>query len=285
MAEWRLNPEVGFPGSVGEVKTKRPRLEFVLFPLFVVGGSCCVAATTDSTFTERTVTVDGRPYAYRVFVPRQWTPDRAWPVILFLHGAGERGGDNVAHTRVGLPRILRRRPQFQAVVVMPQCPRSTWWGDPTVEKRVFAALEDAISVYRGDPRRIYLTGLSLGGYGTWAFGYKYPERFAALVPVCGGVQARSRIPPPPWHPAARPTGDIYALTAQRIGTTPVWAFHGEDDGTIPVTESRRLVEALRSAGGTVRYTEYDDVGHNSWDRAYSEPELWTWLLSQKRPGQ
>ncbi len=265
------------------MKKTRMRLDLVFFPLLFLGGTSCSRAATDAPFQQRTIAVDGDSYSYQVFVPAGWTADRRWPVVLFLHGAGERGTDGVAHTRVGLPPTLLDQPDFGAVVVMPQCPRGSWWGDPAIEKRVLAALDDAISAYRGDTQRLYLTGLSLGGYGTWAFGYKYPGRFAALVPVCGGVRRRSRMPPPAWHPSAQDDQDIYALTARGIGSTPVWAFHGEADGTIPVTESRQLVEALRKAGGNVRYTEYPGVGHNSWDRAYSEPGLWNWVFQQHLP--
>ncbi len=263
---------------------RRRGLDIVFFPILLVAGAACAAPPSREVFQDRTVSLgDGTDFTYQVFLPAGWTSDRAWPVILFLHGAGERGSDGVAHTRVGLPPRLLNQPEFGAVVVFPQCPRGTWWGAPAVEARVFAVLEDALSHFHGDRRRIYLTGLSLGGYGTWAFGFKYPGKFAALVPVCGGVSSRARIPPPHWHPAAQAAEDIFALTARGIGRTPVWAFHGEVDPVIPVSESRRLVEALRSAGGDVRFTEYPGVGHDSWDAAYSESELWEWLFQQKLP--
>lgn len=255
----------------------------IVFLLAVAAsGAACRAAP--SGFQTRTTALPDRiSYSYQVHIPRDWSPDRTWPVILFLHGAGERGSDGTAHTKVGLPRFLDGDPEWPAVVVMPQCPHGSWWGDPDVERRVFAALEDAVAAFNGDRKRIYLTGLSLGGYGTWAFGYKYKGKFAALVPVCGGVAARSRIPPPVWHPAADPNGDIYKKTAVGIGSTPVWAFHGSADSIIPVSESRKLTSALKKAGGNVRYTEYPGVGHNSWGRAYSEPGLVDWLFRQSLP--
>ncbi len=259
------------------MQRKRRLLDTVFFPVLIAGAAACAVSAPAAGFRDREIRVQGEPFTYQVFLPASWTAEKSWPIVMFLHGAGERGTDGVAHTRVGLPRLLRRWPDFEAVVVMPQCPRGTWWGQAEVEERVYAALEDALQTYRGDPERVYLTGLSLGGYGTWAFGFKYPGKFAALVPVCGGVAARSRIPPPPWHPAAL-DGDAYAATARAIGKTPVWAFHGEADRVIPVSESRRLVEALRALGGDVRYTEYEGVGHNSWDQAYAEPELWEWLF-------
>lgn len=243
--------------------------------------SCSMAA--DTGFVSRSVEFEGQTYLYQVFVPLDWTADKKWPVILFLHGAGERGSDGSAQTTVGLPALVRsRKANFPAIVVMPQCHWGTWWGDPQMEAQTFAALDESMREFNGDPQRVYLTGLSLGGYGTWAFGYKYPGRFAALVPVCGGVRTHRRVQPPEWHPAYDPSVDPYAKTAQGIGKTPVWAFHGALDATVPVSESQKLVQALKEAGGNVRYTEYPGVGHNSWDRAYSEKDLIPWLLSQRR---
>ncbi len=238
------------------------------------------SAAAETGFLARTVDVNGNSYRYQVFIPAQWTPDEKWPVIFFLHGGGERGDDGVRQLDKGLPEILREKPDFPAVVVMPQCQRRTWWGDPAMEAQAFATLEATIEEFNGDRSRLYLTGLSLGGYGTWAFGYKYPKKFAALVPVCGGVTSRRRFPVPDWHPAERAPADPYAETARGIGNVPVWAFHGDQDRRVPVEESRKLTEALERAGGNVRYTEYPGVPHNSWDRAYAEDELIPWLLSQ-----
>lgn len=253
--------------------------------LTVLTLSFLVAASTargETGFLERAVEVDGVTYAYQVFVPEQWSPDENWPVIFFLHGAGERGADGHAQTTEGLPAVLREQPDFPAVVVMPQCRRRMWWGDPAMEAQAFAALEASMKEFEGDPDRVYLTGLSMGGYGTWAFGYKYPDKFAALVPVCGGVTTVRAFPAPPWHPASKAPEEPYAEAAKGIGRTPVWAFHGSRDRRVPVDESRRLTEALKAAGGNVRYTEYPGVPHNSWDKAYSEKELIPWMLSQRR---
>ena len=250
----------------------------LILPLLLLAISA--VATAETGFLARTVDVDAVSYRYQVFVPSQWTSDEEWPVIFFLHGAGERGDDGLRQMEEGLPEILRDRPNFPAVVVMPQCRRQTWWGDPAMEAQAFAALEASMKEFRGDPKKLYLTGLSLGGYGTWAFGYKYPKKFAALVPVCGGVRSRRRFPVPDWHPSSRAPEDPYAETARGIGSVPVWAFHGDQDRSVPVTESRKLTEALETAGGNVRYTEYPGVAHNSWDRAYAEDELIPWLLSQ-----
>lgn len=242
--------------------------------------SCLLAQETG--FLHRTVEVDSVTYPYQVYVPSDWTPEKSWPVVLFLHGAGERGSDGDKQTTLGLPARIRQMADFPAVVVMPQCERGTWWGDPAMEAQAFRALEGAMKEFHGDPERLYLTGLSMGGYATWAFGYKYPDKFAALVPVCGGVIANRRfITPPPWHPLSKAPGDPYGETARNVKNIPVWAFHGEDDPVVPVTESRKLTDALKAAGGRVRYTEYPGVRHNSWDRAYWEEELLPWMLAQR----
>lgn len=232
-------------------------------------------------FLHRTVAVDGVAYKYQVFVPGHWTPDEKWPVILFLHGAGKRGADGARQTEEGLPEVLRQAPDFPAVVVMPQCRKRTWWGEPAMEVQTFKALEQSMKELNGDPERVYLTGLSMGGFGTWAFGYKYPKTFAALVPICGGVQDR-RFPAPEWHPLSRAPEDPYRETAIKIAHIPVWTFHGDADRSVPVRESRELHEALLAVGGNVRYTEYAGVGHHSWNRAYNEKELIPWLLSQRK---
>jgi predicted peptidase len=251
-------------------------LKYLIVLLFALAAAPLFAETG---LVARSVEVDGTTYGYQVFVPSQWTSDETWPVILFLHGAGERGDDGLRQLDEGLPEILRDRPDFPAVVVMPQCHRGMWWGDPAMEAQTFEALDASMSEFNGDPARVYLTGLSLGGYGTWAFGYKYPNKFAALAPVCGGVTPSRAFVIPEWHPAARSPADPFTETARGLGDVPVWAFHGDSDRRVPVEESRNLTNALEKAGGNVRYTEYAGVGHNSWDRAYAEADLIAWLLS------
>ncbi|HXV59603.1 MAG TPA: prolyl oligopeptidase family serine peptidase [Vicinamibacteria bacterium] len=232
-------------------------------------------------FVDRAIEMDGESYSYTVFVPTEWTADKQWPVVLFLHGAGERGSDGTGQLKIGLPARIRELGDFPAVVVMPQCRDRMWWGDPAMEAQTFEALERSVKEFNGDPERVYLTGLSLGGYGVWAFGYKYPDRFAALAPVCGGVLPNRRIAPPDWHPASIAPDDPYTETARRV-SAPVWVFHGDADRRVPVNESRKLAAALEAAGKSVRYTEYAGVGHDSWDRAYWEEELVPWLLSHRR---
>jgi predicted peptidase len=248
--------------------------------------AAAVAATAQEPktgFLERTVRVADVSHAYKVYVPPGFDPRRSWPVILFLHGAGESGTDGVQQTEVGLGRVLRTDPErFPAVVVFPQAPRGqVWLGD--LARVATTALEQTIAEFHGDPDRIYLAGLSLGGYGAWVLAFENPERYAAIVSVAGGV-----VPPAGRHARLAqlsPTlsaEDPYAATAARVKGIPAWLFHGADDPTVPVTESRRIVAALKQAGASPRYSEYEGVPHNSWDRAFAEPDLPKWLLAQRR---
>lgn len=232
-------------------------------------------------FRMRTVTVDRIEYKYQVYLPPGWTQDKTWPVILFLHGAGERGSDGLRQTEAGLPRAIRNDPsRFPAVVVTPQCRERAWWPEPAMEKQAMAALDAAAGEFHGDAARTYLTGLSMGGYGTWSFATHHPDRFAALAVVCGGL----RVPPKlirELEISEQPELSAEDV-AKAIGKTPVWVFHGSEDERIPVGESRRIVAALQNAGGRVKYTEYPGVPHNSWDLAYGERDFTPWLFAAKR---
>jgi len=235
------------------------------------------AKKPETGFLDRSVTVQGTAYKFQVFVPEDWTAEKKWPVILFLHGAGERGDDGLVQTEVGLGSAVRQaRSRFPAIVVMPQCRKDGWWPVAPMDEVAMRALDQSQQEFHGDPQRVYLTGLSMGGYGTWHLAGKYPGRFAAIVPICGGI-----ILPHSGGAAATQGSKPYEDAAKKIGSgTPVWIFHGGDDDTVPVTESRRMAEAMKALGGEVHYTEYPGVGHDSWDKAYAEPELMTWMLSK-----
>jgi predicted peptidase len=240
------------------------------------------ARPRETGFLNRTVTVGAATYRYQVYVPTDWSKSKKWPVILFLHGAGERGEDGLIQTEVGLGTAVRRhKARFPCIVVFPQCRKNVWWTDPAMEAQALKALEQTLKEFNGDPERVYLTGISMGGYGTWSIGAKYPGKFAALAPVCGGIRRPAGVRTPSESPAEKAGGDPYAATAQKIGKTPVWVFHGEADPTVPVTESRKMVDALKAVGGNVKYSEYEGVKHNSWDKAYAEPEFLPWLLAQR----
>ena len=251
----------------------------VLLAVVVALGSSVRAHAQATGFLDRQVTVEATAYRYQVFVLVAYTADRRWPVILFLHGAGERGSDGILQTEVGIGTALRREPgRFPAIVVLPQAPADTRWtgvpGDVAM-----AALDATLAEFSTDPDRVYLTGLSLGGQGTFYLAYAHPERFAAIVPICGFVAGNSRMPS--FVPAS--DGSPYAALAERIHRLPIWIFHGEVDPVVPVTESRRVAEAMQAAGAAVTYTEIPGTGHNAWDPAYGSPALTDWLFRQHRP--
>jgi predicted peptidase len=227
------------------------------------------AAQTATGFLYKTLTLDNQTYAYCVYVPPDYTPDRAWPVILFLHGSGERGDDGLLQTDVGLGHALRKNwRQIPAIVVMPQCPaRQTWVGP--MSRMALWCLEETSHEYHLDPQRVYLTGMSLGGQGAWYIAASLPDRFAAVLVVCGFVEL------------GQSTGEAAKL-AQRLTDVPIWVFHGEQDTSVPVEQARIMVEAIRKAGGHVEFTTYKDGTHFIWDRVYENRETWRWLFEQKR---
>ncbi len=216
---------------------------------------------------------------YRVYRPKAWTPEKRWPVIIYLHGGGERGADGILPTQVGLgPMVWKSNGEFPFVVAFPQADRP--WAMPGMEQRVLTMIDEVVRDHGGDPDRVYLTGNSMGGFGTWIIGARHPDRFAALVPICGGVRPPRSVPVPPESFARQP--DPEGAVARKLGSMPVWAFQGAKDWVLSPDNTRRLVAALRATGGDVRYTEYPDLGHNAWDRAYADPALYTWMLSQAR---
>jgi predicted peptidase len=242
----------------------------------------CATAPPDTGFLHRSVTVGSTAYPYMVYVPRDWTPSKRWPVILFLHGSGERGSGGLLPTQVGVGTTLRTTPgRVPAIVVFPQAlPDERWIGAPA--EAAMRALDRSIAEFSGDGQRVYATGLSLGGYGVWHLALAYPDRFAALVPVCGGIVPAGSATSVRQSPLTASASDPYAFVAQRLRDVPVWIFHGAEDTAVLPSESRKMAAALRDAQGSVRYTEYEGVGHNSWDRAYTGEELWAWLFEQKR---
>jgi predicted peptidase len=205
---------------------------------------------------------DGTESPYVVFVPEKYDATKAYPVILFLHGAGETKGGTKQPVEVGIGTAIKTREKtFPFITVIPQSEKRTWKADSDDGKRAMAILDAVMKDYKIDPERQYLTGLSMGGYGTWSHAVAYPDRWAAIVPVCGGGDPKS---------------------AEKIKHIPCWCFHGDEDGAVPVQRSREMIEALKGAGGDPRYTEYKWVGHDSWDPAYATNELYVWLLKQSK---
>jgi predicted peptidase len=231
-------------------------------------------------FLDRAVSVSGIDYRYQVFVPADFNKKKSWPVVLFLHGSGERGEDGLIQTDVGIAHAIRlKNSRFPFIVVMPQCRENKIWGNPDMQTQALAALDASIKEFHGDRNRVYLTGLSMGGYGTWEIAAGHPGRFAALIPICSGVRPLKDMPELFVGVDPRAT-DPYAEIARRVAGTPIWMFHGDADQSVPVTEARQMAEALTAANAKFKYTEYPGVGHNSWDNAYAEPELFPWMLAQ-----
>ena len=254
----------------------------LLAVLSLIATGCASSTMTETGFLNRQITVAGKSWRYVVYVPREFRPDRQWPVLLFLHGAGERGDDGLHQTQVGLGPAIRWNPdRFPMIVVMPQVPAEQRWLDEPADVAM-AALDQSIVEFNGDRKRTYLTGISMGGYGVWHLALAHPDRFAAIVPVCGGILPQKTTTSVRQSPLNLAAADPYAFTAEKLRAIPVWIFHGADDATVPVTESRRMLEALRAIHADVRYTEYPGVGHGSWEKAYGEEELWSWLLKQKK---
>ena len=238
----------------------------------------------ETGFLIRTVIVRGNSYPYSVYVPRGFDRSKRWPVILFLHGSGERGTDGLRSTQIGAGAAIRANPdRVPAIVVFPQAPPdSRWLGDPA--DAAMAALEKSIAEFHGDRNRLYLTGLSMGGYGTWHLALAHPNTFAALIVVCGGLLPHTTTTAVQQSPLTMAASDPYAFTAHALRELPIRMFHGDADPVIPVGESRRMAENLTREAADVRYVEYPGVGHNAWDRAYGDAEIWEWLFKKRKPG-
>jgi predicted peptidase len=232
-------------------------------------------------FLDRTITVAGRAYRYQVYVPADYATKSNWPAILFLHGAGERGDDGLLPTQVGLgPAIRRNASRYPAIAIFPQVPHDSQWVGAPGDMAV-AALQQTMREFRVDPARVYLTGLSMGGHGTWYVAYRHPELFAAVVPICGWVREfarfRGSVPVVPGDSAA-----VMPRLVQRLARVPIWIFHGEIDPVVDVNGSREPAAALKAASADVRYSELLGVDHNSWDAAFASDEFARWLFAQRR---
>lgn len=245
-------------------------VRFILFGLLgsLLGALTASAGEVQTGFVDKVFRDQEGDHHYVVYVPSDYTPDKKWPIVLFLHGSGARGSDNRRQINEGLGPAIREDPsRCPAIVVFPQAetlsvmPINAWFPTSPDGQRALVFLDLAEKEYSTDPDRVYLTGLSMGGIGSWAQALNDPDRWAAVVPICGGGNQHD---------------------AQKIAHLPIWVFHGSLDTTIPVAFSRTMVKSLKKAGGNPRYTEYPTVGHNSWTRAYREPELWPWLFSQSK---
>jgi predicted peptidase len=216
----------------------------------------------------RTVQVESASFGYQVYVSSQIQSGQKLPLIVFLHGIGQRGsGGFVPTTGAGGAFVRHYFGQVPAVILLPQCRLGSYWSDPVMEEMVMREIAETVEEFGVDERRIYLTGVSMGGYGVWHLASQYPGKFAALVSICGGSSIIK--------------GDRFSSLGEKIGKTPAWLFHGADDKIVPVTESRQIVETFKANQGNVKYNEYPGVGHNVWLNALAEKDLMPWLLAQK----
>lgn len=258
-------------GSVG-LGRNQMKTQVVLFGVAVVM-LCSVSCTS---MTQQTQVKTGQhPYSfqkditnpvrtdYLLYLPEGYgATQEEWPLILFLHGSGERGSDLNKVALHGPPKLIAKEMKtFPFVIVSPQCPAGDRWRSDAQVDTLNALLDSIVSQYRIDTDRIYITGLSMGGFGTWNLAGAYPDRFAAIAPVCGGGDAE--------HAAS-------------IAHLPIWVFHGEKDQMVPIKESEEMVDALKKSGCRVKFTAYPDAGHDSWTATYQNPELYTWFLKHTR---
>ncbi len=235
-------------------------------------------APQETGFLNRRLEFHGVSYRFQVYLPEEWRRDdrKQWPVILFLHGRGERGAEGMWQTQIGLPQAVRDHPErWPFVIVMPQCAQASFWTDPEMLAMAMAALDRETQEFHGDPQRTYLTGLSMGGYGSWELARLYPRRWAAVALAAGGVFWSYQ--PERWKQEAT----LPAEYAQAVARTPMWLFHGSEDDIVVPRQSELMYEALRQAGAPVRLWIFQGLKHDCWTRAYGEAELPRWLLAHR----
>lgn len=240
-----------------------------------VGLSACATPkqTTDMRQTKQTAkvlnttTTERVKVKYLLFLPDNYRPRsrERWPLIFFLHGMGERGNDTWKVKVHGPPKIAERMSNFPFIVVSPQCPDGEWWSNHALA----TLLDDVIAKYKVDTNRIYLTGLSMGGFGSWSLAMEFPQRFAAVAPICGGGN--------PLYPHAYNDARKAALKS-----LPFWAFHGDKDQSVALEESERMVDGLKKFGCETKLTVYPGVGHDCWTETYNNPALYDWFLAHQR---
>lgn len=239
--------------------------------LSVLGGLLANTASGSAgkgNIENRIVRVDSDNFDYQIHIPANIQKSESVPVIIFLHGIGQRGnGGFVPAEGTGGMLVRHYFAQVPGIVLLPQCRLGSYWSDPVMEQMVLKSLAQTVEEFSPDRKRVYLTGVSMGGYGVWHLASEYPGTFAALVSICGGSSVTK--------------GERFNSVARKIGKTPAWVFHGAEDRVVPVSESRQIVEALKANGGNVRYSEYAGVGHNVWMNALAEKELFPWLLAKR----
>lgn len=232
----------------------------------------------ETGFLNRRIDLHGVPFRFQVYLPEEFRHDdkKPWPMILFLHGRGERGEEGMWQTQTGLPQAVRDHPErWPFVIVMPQCTYPNFWTDQDMMTLALAALDQEQAEFHTDPDRTYLMGLSMGGYGAWELAKTNPKRWAAIAIASGGIFWSYA--PERWQEALTLPGEY----ARAIEHTPVWLFHGTDDPVVPPKESEMMYAALKASGGNVRLWMYQGLKHDSWTRGFNEPDLPHWLLTHR----
>jgi predicted peptidase len=242
-----------------------------LLTLFLILATTSMAQKAPAQFSKHLHISKGDTLPYGMLEPLRKDPAQKYPLVIFLHGAGERGNDNEEHLKhIEILFSVNTLNKYPCYVIAPQCPKKQVWSNlmlgkpfspiPTRPMQLFIEVYDKIlKELPIDPSRIYVTGVSMGGYGTWDLLARFPTRFAGAVPICGGGDEK---------------------TAGLIKNIPIWAFHGALDETVPPRHSRKMIAAIQALGGTPGYTEYPGVKHPSWNQAYKEPMLMAWLFKQ-----
>jgi predicted peptidase len=240
------------------------------------------ATFSQSDFPVRASKEGSQEFKFRIYVPKGVEPNQKMGVMLYLHGADERGSDNENQLSAPAPLIINNPNNFRFIIVFPQCPAGRFWDKEMIE-RAMAQLDQTVREFSANEGRLYLAGFSLGGYGVWTTAAMYPGKFAAIIPMSGRVLPRpgerSRVASEILTLAD--TSDPYSAFARRIGRTPVWIFHGTDDNIVPIENSRRMAKALKEAGNEqVKYSELENTGHVTLNSAFSNPDLFKWLNEQ-----
>ena len=258
------------------------KIALILIAAFVTF-SCSDDNWRESSFPARELTLDGNTFKYRKYVPEDRDPSSKIPVMLYLHGSGARGDDNREQLG-GFPEWIKEHPErFQFAIVFPQCPAGTFWTAPQI-KKALAVLDKTVSEINGDQTKLFLAGYSMGGFGVWQTAIAYPDKFAAIVSVAGGVVPlgvvsatdRSLLSTQVATAAAAP--DVFQAYADALKDVSVWIVHGDEDDSVPVEQSRKLAAALKAAGANdLNYRELPGVDHASVGNAFRDEKLFEWL--------
>lgn len=226
----------------------------------------CLAQTSEPSpgrqVEQNFATSDGGSISYLLYLPQNYDPAKKSQLILFLHGRGESYGPLSLVAKWGPPQFAARGDELPYVLLSPQCPGDDSWAKPTQQKRLIELLDHIVQTHSIDQDTMCLTGLSMGGYGSWQMAADHPKRFASVVPVCGGGDPRD---------------------AEKLKALPIWVFHGDQDSAVPFQRSVEMVDAIKQAGGTkIRFTSLEHIGHNCWSATYATPELFQWISQQKK---